>query len=53
MRKAGSQSYFNIFGHISLHILLRTMYIIALQSIVIIEYMHDFKDFENRKIIEI
>ncbi len=42
--KAGSQRYFNIFGHISLHILLGTLYIISLHSTMIAGSKHDLKD---------
>ena len=51
--KSGSQTYFNILGHISFHILLRALYIISLHSVMIAESQHDFKDFENRKVKEI
>ena len=47
------QTYFNILGHISLHILLRTLYIISLHSVRIAVSKHNFQYFENRKIIEI
>ena len=48
---AGSQTYFILLGYISLHIVLRTLYIISLHSVMIAESKHDFKHFENRKII--
>ena len=53
MRKAGSQTYFNILDHISLHIVLRTLCITSLYLVMIAESRHDCKNFENKKIVEI
>ena len=48
-----SQIYFNIFGQISLGILLRPLYVSSLLSVVIIKTKYGFEVFENRKVIEI
>ena len=46
-------TYFHIFGHGSLHILLKTSYFISLHSVMIAEPKPDFETFANKKLIEI